>query len=463
MSSDGLSLAAGAQAADAGAAVDNNGTGVGEPAPPAPQQRPRALPPAPAPLQPLDDAAKQQRLDRMKRRATGLLVAAAGVFVLARIFEAQYPWLGIVRATAEAAMIGGLADWFAVTALFRHPLGIPIPHTAIIPARKDNVGRSLGGFVQRNFLTRDVIAGKLETLHMAETMARWVSDPENSRRIARHAATGLAAAAVMVRDEDVQAMIDRSIAARVHATRVAPLLSKVLALITAGDRHQELLDEAIRVVARGVMENRSFIREKIEAETPWWVPGLVEDRIHRKIVESIERTLAEVRDDPNHPLRARFDAALHDFIHKLDSSPEVIERAEALKEELLSAEVMRRFSSSLWEDSKQALLRYADDPDGRTPGAIERGLTAIGQAALNDPVLLAKVDRWAVDVAVYLVDRYQDEVGQLISQTVSAWDPQATSRRIELAIGKDLQFIRINGTIVGGMAGAGLYLISKLF
>jgi uncharacterized membrane-anchored protein YjiN (DUF445 family) len=459
---DGVKLAAQAEAADAGTAVGNGAGGTAVPAR-LPPLRPRAIPPAPAPLQPLDDAAKQARLDRMKRRATGLLVVAAVVWVVARVFEARYPWLGLVRATAEAAMIGGLADWFAVTALFRHPMGIPIPHTAIIPARKDNVGRSLGGFVQRNFLTRDVIAGKLETLRMAETMARWVSEAENSQRIARHAAAGLAAAAVMLRDEDVQAMIDRSIAARVHATRVAPLLSKVLALITAGDRHQELLDEAIKVVARAVTDNRAFIRQRIEAETPWWVPGIVEDQIHRRLVESIERTLQEVRDDPNHPLRARFDTALRDFIHKLDSSPDVIERAEALKQELLSAEVMRRFSSSLWDDAKQALLRYAEDPEGRTPSAIERGLTAIGQAALDDPALLAKVDRWAVDVAVYLVDRYQDEVGQLISQTVSAWDPYATSRRIELAIGKDLQFIRINGTIVGGLAGAGIYLISKLF
>jgi len=434
-----------------------------EPRAPAAPAPPRRLPAAPRPLQPLDDAAKEARLKAMKRRATGLLVLAAVVFVIARWLETRYPWLGIVRATAEAAMVGGLADWFAVTALFRYPLGIPIPHTAIIPRKKDNVGRSLGGFVQRNFLTRDVIAVKLESLRMAETLARWVSEPENSRKIARHAATGLAAGSTMLRDEDVQAMIDRSVATRVQATRVAPLLSKLLALVTAGNRHQELLDEAIKLVARGVAENRGFIREKIAEESPWWVPGIVDDRIHRKVVESIERTIEEVRDDPAHPLRIRFDAVLHEFIQKLDSSPEVIERAEALKHELLSADVMRRFSTSLWDDAKQALIRYAEDPDGRAPGAIERGLNAVGQAALADPALLAKIDRWVVDVALYLVERYQDEVGQLISQTVSAWDAEATSRRIELAIGRDLQFIRINGTIVGGLAGAAIYLISMLF
>ena len=427
-----------------------------------PVPAPPPLPAAPAPGL-IDEAERQRRLDSMKRRASGLLVVAAVVFVVARFFETRYPWVGIIRATAEASMVGGLADWFAVTALFRHPMGIPIPHTAIIPARKDRVGRSLGGFVQRNFLTRDVVARKLASLRIAEAMARWVSEPENAARIARHAAVGLAAGATKLKDEDVQAFIDRSLAARVQATRVAPLLSKLLALITAGNRHQELLDAAIKLLARAVADNRDLIRERIGEETPWWVPGVVDDKIHQKVVAAIERTLEEVRDDPEHPLRTRFDAVLQEFIIKLDTSPDVIARAEELKDEVLSAEVMRRFSTSLWNDAKAALVRYAEDPEGRAPGAIERAVNAVGTAALADPELLEKADRWFTDVVLHLVDRYQDEVGQLISQTVNAWDPEATSRRIELAIGRDLQFIRINGTIVGGMAGAAIYLISKLF
>src|SRR5215216_866355 len=173
-----------------------------------------------------DEAQRQQQLDSMKRRASGLLVLATFVFLGTRFFESRYPWLGYIRATAEAAMVGGLADWFAVTALFRHPLGIPIPHTAIIPARKDRVGRSLGAFVQRNFLSRDVVVRKLESLQIAQAMARWISDPENASRIARHAATGLAAGATKLKDDDVQTFIDRTLAARIEATRVAPLLSK---------------------------------------------------------------------------------------------------------------------------------------------------------------------------------------------------------------------------------------------
>jgi uncharacterized membrane-anchored protein YjiN (DUF445 family) len=290
-----------------------------------------------------------------------------------------------------------------------------------------------------------------------------VSDPENARRIAHHAAVGLAAGATKLKDEEVQAFIDRSLEVRVRATHVAPLLSKLLALVTAGDRHQELLDAAIKLIARAVSENRDLIRERIGEETPWWVPDVIDDQIHKKVVAAIERTLAEVRDDPGHPLRGRFDTVLQEFIVKLDSAPDVIARAEELKSEVLNAEVMRRFSASLWTDAKAALVRYAEDPDGRAPGAIERALVAVGQAALNDPELLEKTDQWFTEVILYLVDRYQDEVGHLISQTVAAWDPEATSRRIELAIGRDLQFIRINGTLVGGLAGAAIYVISKFF
>src|SRR5215212_2901915 len=219
-------------------------------------------PPAPAPSAPRvpihnEDPNKQIQLDRMKRRATGLLVGASVLFAVTLVLERQFlwPWLGFVRATAEAAMVGGLADWFAITALFRHPMGIPIPHTAIIPSRKDRIGRSLGGFVQNNFLSREVIAARLHGLRIAERMAKWVSDPANSGRIAHHVATGLAGTAQVLRDEDVQAMIDRALVTRVRKTQVAPVLGNVLSLLTADNRHQELLDEALRLISDGVSRN----------------------------------------------------------------------------------------------------------------------------------------------------------------------------------------------------------------
>ncbi len=415
---------------------------------------------APAPIH--DEAERQARLDQMKRRATWLLVLAAVVYVAAHLLESRYPWAGYLRATAEASMVGGLADWFAVTALFRHPLGIPIPHTAIVPRRKDRVGRTLGAFVQRNFLTREVIGGRLRSLNIAERLAHWIAEPENARTIARHAATSLAAAAQVLRDEDMQALIDRSVATRIRDTRVAPLAGKVLSVVTEGGRHQELLNEAIRLLARAVEENHDLIRERVERESPWWIPTAIDERIYQKIVDAIERTLIEIRDNPDHELRARFDIALRDFIERLQHSPATAARAEALKQELLETEAVREFSTSLWIDAKSALLRYAAHPETMNTATLERALAAFAEAVLVDPALLQKVDDVIADVAIFLVARYQDDVADLIANTVQSWDPHVTSRRVELAIGRDLQFIRINGTLVGGLAGLVIYTLSRL-
>ena len=401
----------------------------------------------------------------MKRRATGLLVLATITFVIARLLEARYPWIGFIRATAEASMVGGLADWFAVTALFRHPLGIPIPHTAIIPANKDRVGRTLGRFVQHNFLTREVIESRLRSLHVGERLAAWIAEPENARTIARQAAAGLAAGAEVLRDEDVQAMIDRTLEDRIRKTRIAPIAGKLLSVVTEDNRHQELLNEAIVLVARTVEQNRDLIREKVERESPWWVPTAVDRKIYQKIVSSIENTLVEIRDNPDHPLRARFDTALRNFIDDLQHSPQTDARAEELKMELLDAEAVRKFSASLWVDTKAALLRFAENPDqtSREGGTIERALTGFGRAVLADPALVQKLNDVITDVAVHLVSRYQDDIGGLITHTVQNWDPDVTTRRIELAIGRDLQFIRINGTLVGALAGLLIYTISRFF
>jgi uncharacterized membrane-anchored protein YjiN (DUF445 family) len=419
------------------------------------------LPDNSVPLTAFDEEVRARQLHDMKLRAAGLLVLAAVAFALSHYFVAQHPWLAWVQAFSEAAMVGGLADWFAVTALFRHPMGIPIPHTAIIPTRKDRVGQVLGTFVERNFLNRNVIEARLIDAKLGERLAKFLSDPSNSRAVARHAARGLVAAAESMRDDDVQSMIDSAIADRIKGAHVAPFIGRGLSLITAGNRHQELLDEGIRLAARAVTENEDLIRSRIEAETPWWVPGVVDDKILKKVVRGMERTLNEVQSDVNHPLRARFDAALRKFIDDLHNSPEVMQRAEQLKEEMLSAEAIRHFSSSIWSDAKAALVRRAERAEESDVDTISTGLASLGKAILDDPALLERVDGWLRNGVLGLVERYQSEVSDLISHTVKGWDPTATSRRIELAIGRDLQFIRINGTIVGGLVGLILYAITR--
>src|SRR5881628_620240 len=283
-----------------------------------------------------DDAEREARLNAMKRRATGLLAIALVIFVVASIYEPLYPWLGYVRATAEASLVGGLADWFTVTALFRHPLGLPIPHTAIVATRKERIGRILGNFVQNHFLSRDVITANLRAVRPAERAARWLSDPENSRRIARQVASGLAKTLEALPDDEVRELVRQVVSARLRATRVAPALGKTLALVLADNRQQELMDVAVRLAAEAILDNRELIRERVRAESPWWVPGVVDDKIYQRIIDAVERLLREMSADPTHPLRAAFDDAVRDFVDRLQHSPDVIAKAEAMKDEWLA-------------------------------------------------------------------------------------------------------------------------------
>src|SRR5881296_2615806 len=410
-----------------------------------------------------DDAVRQAQLDAMKRRATGLLALAAAVFGAATAFEGRYPWLGYVRATAEASLVGGLADWFAVTALFRRPLGLPIPHTAIVATRKERIGRILGTFVQNHFLSRDVIATKLQTLGLARRAARWLSQPENARRVAQQVASGVAKTLEALPDEDVRELVHEVVSARLRATRVAPALGKTLALVLADERHQALLNEAVRLTAQAVHDNRDVIRRQVRAESPWWVPGVVDDQIFQRIIGTVESLLRDIGADPFHPLRAAFDTALRDFVERLQHAPDVIAKAEALKEEWLSDPSLADLSTRLWEATRRAIVAYATRADGgRAPGPLERGLSEFGAALLTNEALLAEIDDLVIDLAATVVERYRHEIGDLIAQTVAGWDPDATSRRFELAVGRDLQFVRINGTLVGGLVGLAIYTVSHL-
>jgi uncharacterized membrane-anchored protein YjiN (DUF445 family) len=410
-----------------------------------------------------DDATRQAQLDVMKRRATGLLALAAAVFGAARAFEGQYPWLGYVRATAEASLVGGLADWFAVTALFRHPLGLPIPHTAIVATRKERIGRILGTFVQHHFLSREVIAANLRAARPAERAAHWLSDPEHSRRVARQVASGVAKTLESLPDYEVRQLVHQILNARLRSLRVAPALGKTLALVLADDRHQGLLNEAVRLAAGAVRDNRDMIRDKVRAESPWWVPGVVDDQIYQRIIGTVESLLRDIGARPDHPLRGAFDRALRDFVDRLQHAPDVIAKAEAIKEEWLADPAIADLSARLWDATRSAIVTYATGPDGAAPGPLERGLSEFGAALLANDALLAEIDDLMIDLAATVVERYRQEIGDLIAQTVAGWDPQATSRRFELAVGRDLQFVRINGTLVGGLVGLGIYAVSRLW
>jgi uncharacterized membrane-anchored protein YjiN (DUF445 family) len=399
----------------------------------------------------------------MKRRATALLAVAAGVFLVTRLLGDIHPVVGFVRAAAEASLIGGLADWFAVTALFRRPMGLPIPHTAILPQRKERLGRTLGNFVQQHFLSREVLAARLRGMRIAERAAWWISQPENSRVIAAQVAAGLAKTVEALPDEEMRDLIRRGMVARLREARVAPLLRNALAVVSAGGKHQELLSEAIRLAARAVEDNREAIRERVKAETPWWVPGILDDKLYRRILVAIQNMLGDVERDPQHPLRKKFDAVLDGFIYQLEYSPELVARAESRKQELLDDPVVAEFAGWLWDLTRRTALDQASATRGPSPGALERGIATFGTSVHGSPALLGQLDDTMIEFTLAAVEQYRGEVAALIADTVAAWDPDVTARRIELAIGRDLQFIRINGTLVGALVGLALYTLAYLW
>ncbi len=411
-----------------------------------------------------DDSEKVRLYAIMRRRATALLAAFAVVFVVTAVYAHRNPtvapfWLGLVRATAEAAMVGGIGDWFAVTALFRHPLGIPIPHTAIVAQRKDRIGRSLGNFVGNNFLSHDVIVRQLSRLHVGERAARWLAKPEHQERVARAIAGGVARAAESVPDDELRSTVHETVVRQLRKAHVAPLLGDMLAMATTDDRHHEMLDKLVRLVSRVVQENKELIRHRIAEESPWWVPEAVDDKLYQKIVAGIERTLADVAANESHPLRAQFDSALHDFEQKLHNSPETIARTEAMKERLLDHPAVAELSGALVAAVRESLLKYAG-PDAPSPEPLQRALAAIAERALENERLLHDVDAAVEKLVLGMVDQYRPEVAEIIARTVEGWDATDASHKIEVQIGRDLQFIRINGTLVGGLVGLVLYLMT---
>ena len=433
-----------------------------------------SLPPG---LQPgPDDALRRERLVRMQRVATGLLVVVAVLFVVARQYEGQYPALGYLRAFAEAAMVGGIADWFAVTALFRHPMGVPIPHTAIVPARKDRIGQALGQFVQRNFLAADVVREKLTAMQLGRRAAEWLVAPGHSAVVTRAVARTLATATQAVPAQEVESLVDRALVARLRAIPAAPVASRVVELASASGIPQRLLDDVLQVAVRFLDEHEATIRGKLKEESPWWVPGVVENRLGNRLVSGIEKTLAAVVADPAHPLRERVNDAIGRFHTALRENPELIAKAESLKLELLAHPAVGALAQRLWADASAQLGAYAEGGAQATSASSELPRAAavrddvvaawvqqMAQRALDDPAVMAQVDAWLVTVGIALVDGSRDEVAALIASTVASWDAEATSRKIELQIGRDLQFIRINGTLVGGVVGVLLHLLATHF
>jgi len=403
------------------------------------------------------EADKALQLRRMKRIPLFLLLLMALLFALTLHHPAS--WAAWLHAFAEAGMVGALADWFAVVALFRHPLGIPIPHTAIIPNRKNDIGESMSRFVADHFLEPDVVRKKLQNTNLAAFVVSWLKSEKGRRSIEELSATVLRWALGALHEERVRRFLSRLSSKQLANVSLAPLLGNTLEWLVRGQRHQQILTQVLRYTIVLVHDNRDAIRSKVQQESPWWVPGFVDDRILKKMLERIEHQLFEMALDQDHALRFKFNEWVQKLAHDLKTSPGHQRLGEEFKEQLLANDELQDYLYGLWRELTESIESDIEKPESAIRQHVGQWLGGIAEELDRDRDMQAWVNTWLVDAITLVVGRNSAQIASLISDTVRSWDGEDTSRRVELAIGRDLQFIRINGTLVGGLVGLLIHAI----
>ncbi|MFE9400271.1 DUF445 domain-containing protein [Streptomyces sp. NPDC006530] len=408
------------------------------------------------------DEEKRRGVRRMKATATGLLLLVAIVFGLATWADRSGAgaWAGYVAAAAEAGMVGALADWFAVTALFRRPLGLPIPHTAIIQNKKDQFGASLGTFVGENFLSTDVVRTRLQALGIGRRLGTWLAAHEHADRVTSELATALRGALTVLRDADVQAVVGEAITRRADAAEIAPGLGKALEKIVADGSHRKAVDLVCVRAHDWLVLHGDSVMDAVQGGAPGWTPRFVDRKVGERVYRELLRFVTEMRDMPAHPARGALDRFLADFAADLQCDSETRLRVERFKSEMLARPEVQDIIASAWSAVRSMIIAAAEDDHSELRLRARASLLSLGTRLSTDPRLQSKLDGWLEDAAAYVVSTYRAEITSLITDTVASWDANDTSRKIEANIGRDLQFIRINGTVVGALAGLLIYTVS---
>jgi uncharacterized membrane-anchored protein YjiN (DUF445 family) len=414
-------------------------------------------PPAPGPGPGPESRAERVRdLAAARRRATALLAGVTVLFVVVTVVGAHGVFLGYVQAGAEASMVGGVADWFAVTALFRHPLGLPIPHTALIVERKDQFAATLGQFVQENFLSGDILSDRIRSARLVPRLAAWLADEANAARFAGRAADVVVTVAENLRDEDVQRVLTAELTRAVDAIEVAPLAGRALRVIIAGGHHSEFFNAILSAADGYLAGHYGELRDLFEAESPRWVPDAMYRRVFDRMYTRLRQRLVAMAADPNDQARQQFEEWIAGLPDRLETDPGLRERGERLKRDVLGSAALRDWSSSLWQKAKEELRIQAADPESELRRRLADALAAAGRRLGTDRRLQEGLDRMVESGARALAEQFHDELAGLVTGTIQRWDAAETSSQLELLLGRDLQYIRINGTVVG--AGVGLIL-----
>jgi uncharacterized membrane-anchored protein YjiN (DUF445 family) len=402
--------------------------------------------------------------NRMQRLATALLIVMLAVLILANVFFSVHPSVGYIRAFAEAAVVGALADWFAITALFRQPLGLPIPHTAIIPRNKDRIGASLGRFVESNFASPEVVAAKLASVDLSGKLATWLSEQGRTDLFADYVTRLIPELLDSMDERHVQRFVSAGMLEKAARIDLGPLLGEAVVMLTAEKRHQRLLDKLLREADEYVTANEARIRQRVRENTAWfWQRLSMDEKVGESVVAALREVVAEIARDPEHPLRLRLDAAIAKLASDLATSPEYREQIAAHARKLLEHPALRDYAAGVWRDIRNGMREDIDSEESAIRAWMRSVMGSGTHTVLQNPDLRERLNNWMRDVLVEAVQSHQRDVGRLIADTVREWDTQTVTRRIERQVGEDLQYIRINGTLIGGLVGLTIYTIAHAF
>jgi uncharacterized membrane-anchored protein YjiN (DUF445 family) len=406
------------------------------------------------------DVRRARDLARMQAIATGLLALMAVVFVLASRYQLRWPGLAYLRAFSEAGMVGACADWFAVTALFRRPFGLPIPHTAVIPRNKDRIGEALGGFIAENFLNEAVLQDKLCALEVGRWGGAWMQKPANARRLATRIAVVLPEVIQAAPKGAFGELARSALLAAVRATPAAPMAGKILDGLWRDGYGEEIIDRGLAFAVGYLSENKAALSERIAATAESWLSRWIDRLLVGRMIEALLRTLEEMRD-PGHRLRRQLSVLARRWIRRLRTDPDLRDQVERLKATLLAHPA---FAAQL-EEAQQALeARIAGELAADRRGLaqrLERAIRALGDWLAEQSPARDQLNAWARELVTGVIAPRRQQIGRFVAEVVAGWDARSVTEKLELQVGKDLQYIRINGTLVGGLVGVLIFAVAR--
>ena len=401
-------------------------------------------------------------LRKMKFLATSLFILMVLIFIVSGILEKTIPLFSFVKAFSEAAMVGALADWFAVVALFKHPFGIPIPHTAIIPKSKNSIGKSLADFIETHFLSEQAIRDKISTSAPSKAAAEWLNDKDNRIKIIEYIRSFIPEVFGILQNEEIKLFLINNLKDNFKNIKLSGLLKTILESLTKNDQHEKWIKTVISELRKIINKNKDVIRGKVKEQTPWWTFGALDEKIYNKIISGINDFIEDFEYNSDNKFRKELNQKITKLITGLTNDKKLIEKVEDFKDKMIENEVLTNNLALFIENLSNKLTEDINSKDSEILKLTDKAILKFAAGLKENEILQNKIDLQIEDIAVKLISNNSDKISSIVTDTINKWDANEMSGMLEVQIGRDLQFIRINGTLVGGVVGLGIYIVGNL-